>query len=391
MGGILIKKDSMESTKSKKILKISWSKLNQYFACPASWFCINYAEIIDVEQVQTNQTKAIPGTIVQKLFEVFINERVYKRPEMNSYDDIINWFQKNSRALFKLIARPLEDQYLFEYKNPRYFFKRKAGEKCIDEVRRVHKLDPCITPPQIAFIDWSMLEEDFGSSGISGEEGFLNHLDSLYGPIIDLIVENEINLNFMYSEAYIEAKLNKITLNGFIDFIYNKNQSGGTLYSLNQLSEGFLVLDGKIRLSRYVSKEQLHYYATLLYLKYKKRPSHIGFLDWSTPKFAMYEFNPNYITTLKSKIVKIQNSYLRIKEFLSGYKEDSIPLENLDLDYNPNPICMYCPIFKICVPALERREEIEKFATAIENKKQTKKYLKEMNLDPDLPTQDIKL
>lgn len=387
---IKIKKNSITLEKQKDF-KISWSKLRQFGECPASWFCINHADIINVEYVQINQTNALGGTIIQKLFETFINDRVYLRNDMNTYDDLLNWFSVNARALFKLIAKPLEDQLLIKYKNPRNYFKRNSGKNDLIIVQDSYHLDKKIKPPQIAFVDFEMLYRDYGDLALNGEEKFVTYLSDLIQPILELFVENKIVLNYMFSEAYIQTKVNGIVLNGFIDFVYNKNQGQGIMWDLKQLCEGFIVLDGKIKISKYVHKEQLFYYATLLYLKYKKRPSYVGFIDWSAPRFSMYEFDSTYLDILKSKIVEIQNTYVKLADFLSKYKGDEVCLADVELEYKPSSNCVFCPLIKVCELAIARQEELDKFTLAIENKKQTEAHLKEIGVDKNKPMQDIKL
>lgn len=390
MEDIYIKKDSIVNKENAKGFVISWSKLRQFCECPVSWFCINYADIENVEWVPIDQTNAIGGTIVQKLFETFINQRVYLRENMKTFDDLLQWFYINNKALFKLIAKPIEDQFLSKYKNARYYFKKtKAGQKDVENAIVTYGLDKCIDPPQVTFINCEKLSKDYGTKSMNGEEGFLEHLNSLYGPILDLFVENKIQLNKMLSESFIKTKVNNIWLNGYIDFVYNKNLMGGVFHDLKQIGEEFIVLDGKIKISRYTHKEQLYYYGTLLYLRYKKRPSYVGFIDWTQPRFALYDFDQTYIDVLKEKIVRIQDEYLKIKGFMEKYPSKLIPLRDFELNYKASSNCVFCPLVQACKEGIARKAEIEKYILAIENKKETATILKDV--DKTKPMQEIKL
>lgn len=375
MVDILIKKDSIEE-KAKKGLVISWSKLRQFGECPVSWFCINYANITNVQFVKINQTNAIMGTIIQKLFESFVNNRIYKREDMRTLEDIDQWFKMNSRAVFKLISRPLEDQLKKRYKNAREYFKRKAGKQDLANAIKTYGLDPCITPPQVTFIDWAMLDKDYGAENMSGEEGFLSSLNDVYSPILEMFVEHKLNLDVMFSELYIKTKINGIWLNGYIDFIYNKNQEAGEFSDLRQLSEGYILLDGKKKISKWVHKEQLFFYGTLLYLKYKRVPSCVGFIDWTKPRFSMYNFDPNYLNILKDKIQVIQDTYNRLRQFMLVYPNDLIPLRDFELEYKSSSNCVFCPLVEVCKIGVERKEELDSLMQAIENKREAERLLK---------------
>lgn len=375
MVDILIKKDSIEK-KANKDLVVSWSKLRQFGECPVSWFCINYADITNVQFVKINQTNAVGGTIIQKLFESFVNSRVYKREDMKTLEDIVQWFKMNSRAVFKLISRPLEDQLKKKYKNARKYFKNKTGQRDLDKAIKNYGLDPCITPPQITFIDWAMLDKDYATPNMTGEEGFLQYLDDIYSPILEMFVEHELNLDVMFSELFIKTKLNGIWLDGYIDFIYNKNQEAGEFNDLKQLSEGYILLDGKKKISKYVHKEQLFFYGTLLYLKHKRVPSCVGFIDWTKPRFAMYNFDQNYLDILKDKIQIIRDTYDRLRQFMIVYPNDLIPLSDFDLIYKSSSNCVFCPLVEVCKMGIERKEELDRLMQAIENKRETDRLLK---------------
>ena len=69
---------------------VSWSKLKGYETCQCQWFVSNFAYISNLEAAVLEHTRAIPGTLIQKMFEIFINERIYNRPEFKTFDKLLD-------------------------------------------------------------------------------------------------------------------------------------------------------------------------------------------------------------------------------------------------------------------------------------------------------------
>jgi hypothetical protein len=346
---------------------------------------------VNVESIQVDQSKAIAGIIIQKLFEIFVNSRVYRRPEMSTYEDILNWFDKNTRALFKLIARPLEDQYLSKFKNVRKFFKSKRGLGELEGIRKKYDLDSSITPPQITFINWDILEDSFGS-----EEGFFKHMNKLYDKNLKSFIEEGFILDRVLSEVYIQVKIDNVILNGYIDFLYNRNQINNFFDDVKKLYHGFMVLDGKYHVTRYVDKEQLQFYTSLLYAKHKKLPGEdLAFIDWSRAKFSFRKFDYAYYERLRQAVYQMKCVYNNVELFLNQSKSDIILLEDIisckeiGLNYTASTACVFCPIRLCCASAIARKDDLERYTSAIANKRETKKYLKEEGVPLDQPPQDI--
>jgi hypothetical protein len=378
-----IKKDSM-SLRGGDILKISWSKLRQFSECPMSWFCINYASMVDIEVTQINQTKAIPGTIIQKLFEAFINERIYSSREMISYEDILNWFNVNTKALYKLISIPIEDQFLLKYEDARKYFKSEEGKEDILRIQREYSLDTKISVPQIAFVDFQQLAGEYGN-----EEGLLQYLNSLYKPILDLFLEKNWDLDSVLSEVYIEVNIDGVILNGYIDFVYNKDTS--PFSNIEQLKDNFIVYDGKYKVNRYTHREQLWYYATLLSLEYGKIPEHVGFIDWTKARVIDHKFNSEYIIDLRYKVLNLKKEYYRVKGYLKKCRMKRINIGDLNLDCNPTNNCIFCPMILNCNSALERKKDLISYMEGMENRRKVKEYMKDIEIDETKITQDITL
>jgi len=383
MTDIFIEKNSMLVEKRDN-LKISWSKLRQYFECPASWFCINYATFVNVREVQIDQTKAIPGTIVQKLFETFINQRLYYDQYL-TYDQILEWFRVNTSALYLLTAKDIDDQFDPKYLNARNYFKSEMGRMDLIAAQNSYGLDRRIDPSQIAFVNRSSIEDDYGS-----EKKFVEFLGDLYEPILEMFLGRDLILNYILSEMYIEHSLNQVKMNGFIDFVYNVNhRMEGFFNTPTFIEDGFVVLDGKYKVNKYTKKEQLMYYASLLQLKYNRIPGEVGFIDWNKAELSMYKFDTTYVSKLKDKILGIKLKYNELKTKLSRCPKQHISLESLELNYNPSTNCIFCPIVSICGEALKRKGDLVRYMQAIEGKRVTDKFMRDNNIDMSLGIQDV--
>ena len=384
MGGILIDRDHIFKKDQGK-LRISWSKLRQFQECPKSWFAINYASMVNVDLIM-DKTKALPGVIVQKLFETFINERIYSSPGMESYECLIEWFRVNTVALFDLIAKPIEYQSMPKYKDARHYFSSKEGKKEVKAAKENFNLDYRIEAPQVNFTNFDSLKEEYGSV-----EGFIEHLVGLYRPILDSFLKRKLNLDLILSEVYIETEIEGVCLNGYIDFLYNQSQGAGFFTDIKQLKDCFIIYDGKLKLSRYIHKEQLMYYAALLQNKYGRMPDKVGFMGWTEARIVMHSFEKEYIYTLEEKVKKMKERYIQLIDFFSGYPLDTVALGDVGLKCKPNNNCIFCPILMNCRPALEHKKDLIDYMQGAMNRKKTKMYLKSIGADKNHKTQDISL
>jgi len=371
--------------------KVSWSKVNEFDTCPGQWFVKNFANITNVESATLEHTRAIPGTLIQKMFEVFVNERVYTRPEMNILPRVHDWFYTNTEHLFDLLTFPVDVQHEPHMLKSRYFFRRKEGKSRVASFH-VRGLDPVFRKGiQPNFIDWDFFNCEHGS-----REKFLERINSMYAPILELFVQYDINLNKMFSEIFIEAPLtdsNSIT--GQVDFIYNKHQPIGYFDTITKVESGFIIIDGKFRVSKYVKQEQLMFYAALISSKFGKLPGAIGFLDWSKAQFDFRDINPHYLDSLRGKVGKISEEGLKLRNTLNAVQRsganDTISLYDLkSIEYLPSVgNCIFCPIKKVCKPAAEVNTQA--ISEGIKNKRECQQFLRNQELDPTEDIHEVKL
>ena len=80
--------------------KLSYSKMAQYKRCQASWFFENYCVPLERQVYSEDSAAAIPGTIIQRVWETVINDRVFNL--LPSVDLLSKWMRQQSEALHRL-------------------------------------------------------------------------------------------------------------------------------------------------------------------------------------------------------------------------------------------------------------------------------------------------
>ena len=340
---LTLKLDATRKLFSEKKFHISWSKVNQFNKCNASWFVQNYASFSEKKAVYSDNVKGLPGTITQKIFEHFINDRIYCHTSMRSIDELVEWMTSNSRALFNLIVFNPEDQYEIPKINSRRFFQTKEGKKRVKIAHEEHSLSPTIKSGiQPQFIDKDEFYSDHGGS----LDSFILKLKDIYERNLENFKAHGLDLGLMLSEQYIPSKYHEIHINGGVDFLYNTNQKIKKKFTdLKDLENGFTIIDGKWRISKYVEKEQLFFYAALIHFKYKKTPGYLSFLDWNEAKFVIYEYDSSYLSRFRNNIARISNEAKRIEVVLSDLSEGATIYDIPDLKFTPSQsACRFCPI-----------------------------------------------
>lgn len=348
----IVKLDTTLKELHDRARRISWSKIQQFESCKATWFFRNIADFVVTQDSAVDNNWSIQGTILQKVLEVFINNRLYRE---KNREEQIKWLQENSIHVFNLIALPVEEQFNIE--NSRHWFTTQEGKQKIDEELNKgmdHRIDGL--SPQ--FIDYKWFNENRG-----GIDNFLEENNALYEKILKEFDNRNINLDHILSEHYIEVQFDQdITLNGSIDFIYNKYQALGCFDRIKDLQDNYTILDGKYKKSSYLKENQLNYYATLLNLKYKKIASHCGFFIWRDGKIKnLKRYNKEYLKELKEAVKQICDFSDQLIEELTHHKKtgdylveygDDVCLDSnhlTTLELNPQlSACTFCNINHIC-------------------------------------------
>lgn len=365
--------------------QLSWSSFDNFQTCRGMWF-INYflksPSDLFVPPIEKENTWTIPGTIIQKVIEVFINERVYKRPEMNSLASLLEWLQKNTNAVYHLGIFPKEYQFQPDFIKTRTFWNNKYGKQQLAYVKQTYGLDDCIKEVNLSFVDKNKFDCTYGS-----EEAFLNKLNSLYPNILDLFIKENLDLDRVLSEISIKVPVGKFILTGSIDFIYNLRQKDDTCFtSLTQLQDGYFLFDGKYNISFSTKEEQLFFYAMLIYLKTRKIPGRLALLNWNKAAFKDSTFDMYYKTKMESVLSDVLSVGLQVNEFLNK-KENKQGLFFQDnfISLNPGKTnCLYCPANSFC-PAVEEKGILvdSEVANKIQAKQDAKKAISELTPSPE--------
>ena len=342
-------------TFDEKGLNLSWSSFDNFQTCQGLWF-INYflksPPELALPAITRENSRAIPGTIIQKVMEVFVNDRVYRRPEMQSMSQLLQWMQTNTLAVYHLGIFPVDYQFKPDFIKTKYFWENKYGRTQREFVKSTYGLDDCFKEVNLSFVDKATFDSIYKS-----EEQFLNALNSLYRKILELWIANALHLNSVMSEIPLKLGIQDFTFSGSVDFIYNPQQRDVSDFTtLSQLENGYFIFDGKYNISSYTKPEQLQFYAFLVHLKTKKIPGRLALLNWKKGEFKDFVFDSNYRAKIESVASQVLLSRSRIQKHLRNrsepqglfFYEDFVPL-------NPGPDnCQFCGAVSFCPAAMEK-------------------------------------
>lgn len=337
-----------------KYTRVSWSNFDNFQTCKGLWFFnffIKPPEHMQVLSLAKEHSRAIPGTVIQKVMEIFVNDRVYKRSEMSSLPLLQEWFEHNSKAVYQLTKFDPEIQFQTEFLNTRKFWETNTGKQHLKKIKDEFGLDPAIKEVNLSFVDKAKFLGTYES-----EEQFHNKINNIYREVLALFLKENLYFDRVLSEISLNAVMEEFTLTGSIDFLYNPKQRDDICFtSLPQLESGYFLFDGKYNISSYTKKEQLFFYAYLLYLKTQKLPGRLALLSWSEAKFKDFVLDPDYPLHIKKIIQDMRDtakkiiSYLQDKEGVRQFFKDAF------LELNPGTTnCQFCSAFSSC-PAAEEK------------------------------------
>lgn len=368
-----------------KYTRVSWSNFDNFQTCKGLWFFnffIKPPEHMQMLSLAKEHSRAIPGTLIQKVMEIFVNERVYKKPEMSSLSLLQEWFEHNSKAVYHLTKFDPEIQFQTEFLNTRKFWETIPGKQHLKKITEEFGLDPAIKEVNLSFVDKAKFLGTYGS-----EEQFHSKINNIYREVLALFLKENIYFDRVLSEISLNAVMEEFTLTGSIDFLYNPKQKDDSCFTtLTQLESGYFLFDGKYNISSYTKKEQLFFYAYILYLKTQKLPGRLALLCWSDAKFKDFVLDPNYPLHIKKIIQEMRDtaknvlSFLKDKEGVRQFFTDGF------LDLNPGATnCQFCPAFSSCSAAKEKGVTL--FDVELMEKMQAKNAAKKAIslLDPSNP------
>jgi len=258
--------------------RISWSKLQQYERCPGNWLVENHAVFVNRADHTDDSLHAMPGTLVQRVWEAIINERIYRRDGLNESSALAAWAGRQIAALFDCIARPLAEQHRLGKDQWRGYFNTDAAKAELVALAEAHGLDPSLRYHlQPKFVRFEQLFKLHG-----GRDEFFAKLTRTFLPTLGAFNSAGLDLDGMLAETFVEARNGDNVLAGGIDFLWNRTRSAaGYFDDIATLADGYVMLDGKFQLGPTVDIGQLRFYATMLLLTYGKRPSRLGFLSYT--------------------------------------------------------------------------------------------------------------
>lgn len=249
---------------------LSWSRLQQFERCTASWFVENFAVLAGPPSRVSNHRHAFPGTIIQRVWEAVVNAGVYRRPACNDPENLAEWCGQQARALFRLLVLPLEAQWQRPPENGwRHYFLTPAGEARRWDAIEHHGLDPAFRGHlQPQFVDAADIAALYGST-----DRCLAHISSRFAPTLAALSASQISLEQIEAERFVAVAEGEWRYAGQIDFIVHTAAA-------RPLADGYWLLDGKFRLGPTVNVDQLYFYALLLERAAGAGPGWLGFLDY---------------------------------------------------------------------------------------------------------------
>ena len=351
-------KKSLESLR-QSAARVSWSKIQQFERCPGNWFVENHAAIPDRSAQIDDSLHAIPGTLVQRLWEAIINERLYRRDDLNDPTKLNAWAEKQLEALFNCIAWPLEVQKGKPKEHWRGYFSTDQGTIDLAGLADRHGLDPALRYHlQPKFLRHSQL---FALHG--GKSAFLAKLTRTFIPTLAELERANLDLDGILAEAFVSVEDGATTLAGGIDFIWNsKRSSAGLFDDLSMLEDGYVMLDGKIKIGPTVELGQLEFYAAVLLRLYGKRPSRLGFLDYMRATISAPAFEDAMISRILERGERLRHGTEQILRGVTSSHAASnetglLPISEVaELTFTPSKLaCRFCGISENCAAAANAR------------------------------------
>ena len=339
--------------------RVSWSKIQQFERCPGNWFVENHAAIPDRSAQIDDSLHAIPGTLVQRLWEAIINERLYRREGLCDPAKLSVWAGKQIEALFNCIAWPLEVQRSHPKEYWRGYFATDQGKVELTRLAEQHGLHPALRYHlQPKFLRHSQL---FALHG--GKSAFLSKLAGTFAPTLAELERANLDLDGILAEAFVSVEDGPTTLAGGIDFIWNRRRSSAGLFDdLAMLEDGYVMLDGKIKIGPTVELGQLEFYAAVLLRLYGKRPSRLGFLDYLRAAISAPEFHDAMIDRILNRVERLRQGTEQILRDVSPTQDAMsrpvlLPISEVsNLNFTPSKLaCRFCGISENCHAASRAR------------------------------------
>jgi hypothetical protein len=140
-GGVIIDLPATRAAYVRRHTDLSWTKLQQFERCPASWLVENFAVVRDRKTQRQDHRHAFPGTMIQRVWEGVVNDGVFRRPGFDDPETLARWCTDQARALYRLIAMPVDAQWERPQSSWRNYFGTPEGEERRQDAMTRHGLD----------------------------------------------------------------------------------------------------------------------------------------------------------------------------------------------------------------------------------------------------------
>lgn len=330
---------------SKGGKNISWTKLSAYSECKMKWFASNYAAAgtSAQEAPERNEVKAVAGSMIQKIVEMYIKNGIY----IYLLADIEKWVWENIVALYKLQRYTVADSKKFPLDSRKYCNtpQGKAREHAV--LMKHPNADPTVLK------NWTPRFFNPEELDFPTEQEFLAHLFETTMKSLRAFHEKFNKFQNLHTEAFIRASfMNTIQMNGGVDFMYDPMGRPMKHNPKAEPSMGFQIWDGKWNVNSHTKVGQLHFYAYIFHLRNGKIPKQIGFFDWQRQQFLPQAFSLASLEKFKNSIYAINTTQKMLKAELEEMKKHNrVALFEISDRLKTKPsesACKFCDIRSIC-------------------------------------------
>jgi hypothetical protein len=353
-GGVTIDLPATRAAYLRRHTDLSWTKLQQFERCPASWLVENFAAVPERRTQRQDHRHAFPGTIIQRVWEAAVNDGVFRRPGFDDPKILAKWCADQARALYRLIVMPVDAQWDRPQPSWRAYFATPEGEARRQEAIARHGLDPLFERHlQPQFVDEADIAALYGSV-----EQCLDHIGSRFELTISALSAAGITLDRIEAERYVAVTDGAFRLAGQVDFLVRPPGA-------DRLADGYMLIDGKFRIGPTVEIGQLYFYALLVERADGIAPGWLGFLDYGNGRLVGADGDGAYRLDRRQELVARLARYEAAARSLAGTIstiEEDRPFiglhEILGIVFQPGRLaCGFCSIGHRCDKSMRRQGE----------------------------------
>lgn len=305
--------------------RLSWSQYKSWSQCPAKFLVDNHAVFVGGGYRRVDDSKGVVGWVVQRFFEGWFNERLYRRYGSGDYGVVGRsvYVRKQVGALLRTVVLPCGSSCAGV--GGRYWFGTDEGKERLRVAVGEWGLDPVFAKrlsPLFCDMRKGWLDECVGKI-----EGSLVGMESA-GWVADRTL----------SECFLEVDVGGVELSGYVDFVVNVV---GGFEGLHMLEDGYVLLDGKNVVGSWLDRDQLMFYAMGLWLRYGKSPGALGFWSWSRAEATWYAFTDGWRDGLLDRVRVVSGEIKKLRKVFSGVCGE-VDVGDL-VSFNPSSSnCRYC-------------------------------------------------